>query len=86
MFEKVFFHLFNYSHKYGEKVTRIEVSYQYTTTGLILTIADNGIGIFPEDKPRLFVRSSGNEKTLGLFLAQKILEITGLTIRRMWRI
>ena len=81
LFEKVFFHLFNYVLKYGEKVTRIEVSYQYTTTGLILAITDNGIGISPEDKPQLFVRSSVNEKALGLFLAQKILEITGLTIR-----
>ena len=80
LFEKVFFHLFNYVLKYGEKVTRIEVSYQYTTTGLILAITDNGIGISPEDKPQLFVRSSMNEKALGLFLAQKILEITGLTI------
>ena len=80
LFEKVFFHLFNYVLKYGEKVTRIEVSYQYTTTGLILAITDNGIGISPEDKPHLFVRSSVNEKALGLFLAQKILEITGLTI------
>jgi len=81
LFEKVFFHLFNYSHKHGDKVTRIEISYQYTTTGLILTIADNGIGISPEDKARLFVRSSGNDKAPGLFLVQKILEITGLMIR-----
>ena len=81
LLEKVFFHLFNYAYKYGEKVTRIEVSYQYTTTGLILAITDNGIGISPDEKPRLFVQSSGNEKALGLFLAQTILEITGLTIR-----
>jgi PAS domain S-box-containing protein len=79
--EKVFFHVFSYSYKFGEKVTRIDVSYQYTTTGLVLTIADNGIGILPEEKARLFARSGGDEKTLGLFLAQKILEITGLTIR-----
>ena len=81
LFEKVFFHLFNYAYKYGERVTRIVISFQYTTTGLILTVADNGIGISPEDKPHLFTRSSGNEKAQGLFLAQKILEITGLTIR-----
>jgi PAS domain S-box-containing protein len=81
LFEKVFFHLFSYAHKYGEKVTHIVISYQHTATGLILTIADNGIGLSPEDKSRLFVKSSGNEKALGLFLAQKILEISGLTIR-----
>jgi PAS domain S-box-containing protein len=81
LFEKVFFHLFNYAYKYGEKVTRIAISYQYTATGLILTVADNGIGISPDDKTHLFTRSSGNERAQGLFLAQKILEITGLTIR-----
>lgn len=81
LLEKVFFHLFQYQHKYGEKVTRIVVAYQYTSTGLILTVSDNGIGIPPTEKTHLFVRSSGDGKTLGLFLAQKILEITGLTIQ-----
>jgi PAS domain S-box-containing protein len=81
IFEKVFFHIFNYIYKYGERVTRIVISYHYTTTGLVLAVADNGIGISPEDKTHLFTKNSGNEKALGLILAQKILEITGLTIR-----
>lgn len=81
LLEKVFFHLFSYALKYGENVTRIDVSYQYKTTGLVLSVADNGAGISPENKAFLFVPGSGNEKALGLFLAQKILEITGLTIR-----
>lgn len=83
LLEKVFFHLFQYQHKYGEKATRIVISYQYTATGLILTVSDNGIGIPPHEKTHLFVRSSGDGKTLGLFLAQKILEITGLTIQEV---
>jgi len=81
LFEKVFYHIFNYSYKYGEKVTRIEVSFEYTTTELIIIVADNGIGISPENKAHLFEWRSGNEKTLGLFLAQKILASTGITIR-----
>jgi PAS domain S-box-containing protein len=81
LFEKVFYHLFNYSYKYGEKVTRIEVSFHYTMTELIITVADDGIGISPENKVHLFEWRSGNEKTLGLFLAQKILASTGITIR-----
>ena len=81
LFEKVFYHLFNYSHKYGEKVTRIDVYFQYTMTELIITVADNGIGISPENKAHLFEWRSGNEKTTGLFLAQKILASTGITIR-----
>jgi len=81
LIEKVFYHLFNYSYKYGEKVSRIEVSFHYTTTELIITVADNGIGISPENKAHLFEWRSGNEKTLGLFLAQKILASTGMMIR-----
>ena len=81
LFEKVFYHIINYSYKYGEKVTRIEVSFDYTPTELIITVADNGIGISPENKTHLFEWRSGNEKTLGLFLAQKILASTGITIR-----
>ena len=81
LFEKVFYHIINYSYKYGEKVTRIEVSFDYTPTALIITVADNGIGISPDNKAHLFEWRSGNEKTLGLFLAQKILASTGITIR-----
>jgi len=81
LFEKAFYLLFNYAHNYGEKVTKIEVYYFCTSTELIITIADNGTGISPENKPRLFEWRAGNEKTLGLFLAQKILSSTGITIR-----
>jgi signal transduction histidine kinase len=62
-------------------VTRIEISFDYTPTELIITVADNGIGISPDNKAHLFEWRSGNEKTLGLFLAQKILASTGITIR-----
>ena len=81
LFEKAFYLLFNFAHNYGEKVTRIDVYYLCTSTELIITIADNGTGISPENKPRLFEWRAGNEKTLGLFLAQKILSSTGITIR-----
>jgi PAS domain S-box-containing protein len=81
LFEKAFYLLFNYIHKYGEKVTRIDVSDFFNGTELIITIADNGTGISPEDKPHLFEWRAGNEKTLSLFLVQKILLSTGITIR-----
>ncbi|MDD1699876.1 MAG: PAS domain S-box protein [Methanoregula sp.] len=81
LFEKAFYLLFNYVHKYGEKVTRIDVFNVCTGTELIITIADNGTGISPENKPHLFEWRAGNEKTLSLFLVQKILSSTGITIR-----
>jgi CheY-like chemotaxis protein len=81
VFEKVFFHLFNYANKYRETVTRITVSYHPSGTGLIITLSDNGTGISPQERSHLFERRPGNEKTPGLFLAKKILEVTGMTIR-----
>jgi signal transduction histidine kinase len=81
LFEKIFYHLFNYTYKYGETVTRITVSFHHTATGFIISVSDNGVGISPLERIRLFERRSGNEKTLGLFLVQKILEVTGITIR-----
>jgi len=81
LFEKVFYHLFNYTYKYGETVTRITVSFHHTATGFIISVSDNGVGISPQERMHLFERRSGNEKTLGLFLVQKILEVTGITIR-----
>jgi PAS domain S-box-containing protein len=81
LFEKVFYLLFNFSHKFGEKVTRIDVSFQYFTKELIIVISDNGIGIAPETKDQIFEWRPGNEKTLDLFLVQKILASTGLSIR-----
>lgn len=81
LFEKVFYLLFNFSHKFGEKVTRIDVSYKFSTNGVVIVVSDNGVGISPEIKDQLFEWRPGNEKTLGLFLAQKILESTGVSIR-----
>lgn len=81
LFEKVFYHLFNYAYKYGETVSHITVSYHHTATGLIITVSDNGVGISPQERMHLFDQRSRNEKTPGLLLAQKILEVTGMTIR-----
>jgi PAS domain S-box-containing protein len=81
LFEKVFYLLFNFSYKYGEKVTRIDVTYEFSSSGLIIVVSDNGVGIGPETKSQLFEWRPGNEKTQGLFLAQRILESTGLSIR-----
>jgi DNA-binding response OmpR family regulator len=81
LFEKVFYHLFNYAHKYGKTVTHITVSYHRTDAGLIITVSDNGVGLSPQERMHLFDRRQGIEKIPSLFLAEKILEVTGITIR-----
>ena len=81
VFEKVFFHIFNYAHRYGETVTRFVVSYHETAPGLVISVSDNGIGISSNERVHLFDKKPTNDKVPGLFLAVKILEVTGMTLR-----
>ena len=54
-----------------------------------VTVQDNGIGILPEDKPRVFERfftadrahTSGKGTGLGLSICQRIMEMHGQSIR-----
>jgi len=79
--EKVFYNLVENSIRHGEGVTRISFFEQETPEGLVVSYADNGVGIPPEDKSRLFQKGFGKNTGLGLFLSREILSITGLSIR-----
>ena len=54
-----------------------------------MTVQDNGVGILPEDRPRVFDRfftadrahTSGKGTGLGLSICQRILEMHGQRIR-----
>jgi len=78
--DKVFIHLFTYANNYSTGATRITVSYEKTVNGLIIFISDNGAGISPADKKLLFDKKPGSEKVPGPYLAERILEVTGMTI------
>jgi PAS domain S-box-containing protein len=77
---KVFYNLFDNARQHGGAVTRICISHQPAGNGLIITVADNGRGISPEDKPHLFERGFGKNTGLGLFHSREILSITGISI------
>jgi signal transduction histidine kinase len=66
--------------RHGEHVTRVDFSVKETDNGLILTYADNGVGITKDDKKKLFLKGFGKHTGLGLFLSKEILSITGITI------
>ena len=70
----------------GGRITlRVRVSERLCT----VTVQDNGVGILPEDRPRVFERfftadrahTSGKGTGLGLSICQKIIEMHGQTIR-----
>ncbi len=81
MFEKVFFNLISNAVVYGKTLTRITITGEVTGPDLLIICEDDGAGIPAEDKSRLFTRGFGKQTSLGLFLSQEILAITGLEIR-----
>lgn len=81
LFEKVLYNLLENALKYGRTITHIETGYELTTDGLILYVADDGVGVAPEDKERIFERNFGEGSGLGLFLSREILSVTRLSIQ-----
>jgi PAS domain S-box-containing protein len=77
---RVFYNLFDNARQHGGAVSRISISHHPAGTGLTVIVADNGAGITPEDKPRIFERGFGKNTGLGLFLSREILSITGISI------
>jgi signal transduction histidine kinase len=81
LLKSVFQTLFENAGMHGGAVTRIEVSGQITPDGFDISIEDNGTGIRPEDKEKIFRKGVGSHTGLGLFLAQEILAITDMSIK-----
>ncbi len=77
---RVFYNLFDNTRQHGGAVTRISVSHHPAGTGLVITVADDGTGISPDDRQHLFERGFGKNTGLGLFLSREILSITGISI------
>lgn len=81
LFEKVFFNLIDNAIKYGgAKLSSIRFSARRAGDALVITCEDDGVGIPPEDKERIFERGFGTHTGLGLFLSREILGITDITI------
>jgi PAS domain S-box-containing protein len=81
MLPKVFFNLLDNSLRHGERVSRISVTASFTPEGMTLVWEDNGIGIEPGQKEKIFERGFGKNTGLGLFLVREILAPTRITIR-----
>jgi PAS domain S-box-containing protein len=80
LIEKVFYNLIENSLRHGGRVTRMSFSFEETQNGAVITYRDDGAGISPADKEKLFRRGFGKHTGLGLFLSREILSITGITI------
>jgi signal transduction histidine kinase len=80
-FFKVFVYLFDNSIRHGQTATQIRLQIRQAREGPVLIIEDNGAGIPPEEKERVFERGYGKQTGWGLYVAREILSATGMTIR-----
>ncbi|MCQ8894277.1 MAG: PAS domain S-box protein [Methanolinea sp.] len=82
MMSSVFANLIDNAARHGEKATIVRFTAEVGEGGsLSIVCEDNGTGIPPEEKEKIFERGYGKNTGFGLFLAREILGITGLTIR-----
>ena len=87
LLERVFFNQIDNTMRYGgPKKTCISLAAHETSEGLVIAIEDDGIGIPPQDKEKIFRRGFGKNTGLGLFLAREILSITGIRSLRNRRV
>jgi PAS domain S-box-containing protein len=80
LLEKVFYNLFDNAIRHGESVFRIRIYSVREGADLLLIFGDDGEGIPPENKERIFKKGFGKHTGLGLFLSREILAITRIDI------
>ncbi|MEI7434795.1 MAG: CHASE4 domain-containing protein [Methanomicrobiales archaeon] len=82
LLEKVWQRLFENSVKHGGHATSIRVWHTVTPEGATIFFEDDGVGIPPEKKEKIFLRGEGTRASRGsLIFVREILEITGITIK-----
>ena len=78
---KVFYNLMDNAARYGGKITNIRFSAIDRDDTKVLVCEDDGDGIPPNEKEKIFERGFGKNTGLGLAISLEILAITGITIR-----
>jgi PAS domain S-box-containing protein len=81
LLEKVFYNLIDNAVRHGITLTWIRFSTRRDGHDLVITCEDNGIGVLPQDRERIFKHGAGKNMGFGLFLVQEILSINGISIR-----
>ncbi len=80
MLEKVFYNLTENAVRHGKKISEIRFWYEKSGDNLVIICQDNGIGIPPYDKDKIFKEGFGKNTGIGMFISKEILDITTMTI------
>jgi signal transduction histidine kinase len=80
LFDKAVYNLIENSLRHGGGVTEIRITFSVENYAGLLVFMDNGKGVRPEEKEKIFQNGFGQNTGLGLFLVREILGITDITI------
>lgn len=80
LIEKVFFNLIDNAKRYGVTLTQIRFSRTVDADGYHLICEDDGVGVSPEHKEKIFNRVFFQHTGYWLHLSREILDITGISI------
>jgi PAS domain S-box-containing protein len=80
LLERAFYNLIDNALRHGDTLTRIRFTAAEGATGLAITCGDDGVGIPPQDRERIFSPGFSRTTGYGLFLVREILGITGISI------
>lgn len=80
LLQRAFYNLIDNSIRHGGRITSISLSSNPSASSLILRYRDDGTGVAPEEKDKIFVKGFGKHTGFGMFLIKEILSITGIQI------
>ncbi|MCK9579732.1 MAG: HAMP domain-containing histidine kinase [Methanoregula sp.] len=81
LLSSVFFNLIQNAIHHGKKTTCIRIFCEESFEELHVVCEDDGVGVPPEAKEKIFNRQFFSQTGLQMYLVREILSITGITIR-----
>jgi len=81
MLEKVFYRLVENSLLHGGALSTITISSKLTASGLVVTVHDDGRGISPGDRKKLFNWEFRGRRGHSLHLVAEVLHLSGMSIQ-----
>jgi len=78
---KIFSYLFDNAVRHGQRTTMIRLAMDQTGALPVIIIQDDGVGVPPENKEKIFERGFGKYTGWGLFVTRELLAVNGMTIK-----